>query len=72
MRAHVSVTFLFQYAGFCDFYAQVNSIQAHAEEEMKKLSNKWRKKETQMKKDNQAEKEKVRNNKWPSFLRRRF
>jgi hypothetical protein len=38
----------------------VNSIQAHAEEEMKRLSDKWRKKEAKMKKDNVAEKEKVR------------
>ena len=47
----------------CDFYSQVNSIQAHAEEEMKKMSNKWRKKETKMIKDNEAEKEKVRSEK---------
>jgi hypothetical protein len=39
----------------------VNSIQTHAEGEMKRLSDKWRKKEMKMKKDNEVEKEKVRN-----------
>ena len=45
---------------FVIIFTQVNSIHAHAEEEMKRMSDKWRKKEAKMKKDNVAEKEKVR------------
>jgi hypothetical protein len=45
---------------FVIFFTQVNSIQAHAEEEMKRMSDKWKKKEAKMKKNNVAEKEKVR------------
>jgi hypothetical protein len=64
MRAHTYMTLLrkkrFKW-WFCDFYTQVNSIQTHAEREMKRLSDKWRKKEMKMKKNNEVEKEKVRN-----------
>jgi hypothetical protein len=45
---------------FLIFFTQVNSIQAHAEEEMKRMSDKWKKKEAKMKKNNVVEKEKVR------------
>ena len=45
---------------FVIIFTQVNSIHAHAEEKMKRMSAKWRKKEAKMKKDNVAEKEKVK------------
>ncbi|XP_028392476.1 uncharacterized protein LOC114517034 [Dendronephthya gigantea] len=41
-----------------ELHQEVNSIQTHAEEEMKKMSEKWRKKENKMKKENDAEKQK--------------
>ena len=40
--------------------SQVSSVHSHAQEEMKKLNNKWKKKEIRSKRENQEEKEKVK------------
>lgn len=49
----------FKYNNRCDFSTQVNSINTHAEQEMKKMSYSWRKKLAKMKKDSEAEKKHV-------------